>query len=29
LKATPDFIKLQIVQNWNGHSPLVVGSARQ
>lgn len=25
LKATPDFIKLQIVQNWNGHSPLVVG----
>jgi prohibitin 2 len=26
LKATPDFIKLQIVQNWNGHSPLVVGS---
>ena len=26
LRATPDFIKLQIVQNWNGHSPLVVGS---
>lgn len=26
LRATPDFIKLQIVQNWNGHSPLVVGN---
>ena len=25
LKSNPDFIKLQIVQNWNGHSPLVVG----
>lgn len=25
LKATPDFIKLQIVQNWNGRAPLVVG----
>jgi len=27
LRDNPDFIKLQIVQNWNGHSPLVVGSA--
>ena len=26
LRANPDFIKLQIVQNWNGKSPLVVGS---
>jgi prohibitin 2 len=26
LRANPDFIKLQIIQNWNGHSPLVVGS---
>ena len=26
LKANPDFIKLQILQNWNGHSPLVVGA---
>jgi prohibitin 2 len=25
LKANLDFIKLQILQNWNGHSPLVVG----
>jgi prohibitin 2 len=25
LKANPDFIKLQILQNWNGRSPLVVG----
>jgi prohibitin 2 len=25
LRATPDFIKLQILQNWNGRSPLVVG----
>ena len=25
LKSNPDFIKLQILQNWNGHSPLVVG----
>jgi prohibitin 2 len=25
LSATPDFIKLQILQNWNGRSPLVVG----
>jgi prohibitin 2 len=25
LRANPDFIKLQILQNWNGHSPLVVG----
>jgi prohibitin 2 len=27
LRANPDFIKLQIVQNWNGKSPLVVGTA--
>lgn len=26
LKANPEFIKLQVVQNWNGRSPLVVGS---
>jgi len=26
LRANPDFIKLQIVQNWNGKSPLVVGA---
>jgi prohibitin 2 len=26
LKANPEFIKLQILQNWNGHSPLVVGA---
>jgi prohibitin 2 len=26
LRANPDFIKLEIVQNWNGKSPLVVGS---
>jgi prohibitin 2 len=25
LLANPDFIKLQILQNWNGRSPLVVG----
>jgi prohibitin 2 len=25
LAANPDFIKLQILQNWNGRSPLVVG----
>jgi prohibitin 2 len=25
LRANADFIKLQIVQNWNGRSPLVVG----
>lgn len=25
LRANPDFIKLQILQNWNGRSPLVVG----
>jgi prohibitin 2 len=25
LSANPDFIKLQILQNWNGRSPLVVG----
>jgi prohibitin 2 len=25
LRSNPDFIKLQILQNWNGHSPLVVG----
>jgi prohibitin 2 len=27
LKANPDFIKLQILQNWNGRSPLVVGGS--
>lgn len=27
LKSSPDFIKLQILQNWNGHSPLVVGGS--
>lgn len=27
LKANPDFIKLQILQNWNGRSPLVVGAS--
>lgn len=27
LKANPDFIRLQIVQNWNGRSPIVVGGA--
>lgn len=26
LRSNPDFIKLQIVQTWNGKSPLVVGS---
>jgi prohibitin 2 len=26
LKANPDFIKLQILQNWSGRSPLVVGA---
>ena len=26
LRANPDFVRLQIVQNWNGRSPLVVGS---
>jgi prohibitin 2 len=26
LRANPEFIKLQIVQSWNGKSPLVVGS---
>ena len=26
LRDNPDFIKLQIVQSWNGKSPLVVGS---
>ena len=25
LRTNPDFIKLQILQNWNGRSPLVVG----
>jgi prohibitin 2 len=25
LRANPDFVKLQILQNWNGRSPLVVG----
>jgi len=27
LKANPDFIKLQILQSWNGRSPLVVGGS--
>jgi prohibitin 2 len=27
LSANPEFIKLQILQNWNGRSPLVVGGA--
>jgi prohibitin 2 len=27
LKANPDFIKLQILQNWNGRSPMVVGAS--
>ncbi len=27
LRASPDFIRLEIVQTWNGHSPLVVGAA--
>lgn len=26
LRASPDFIRLQVVQNWNGQSPLVVGA---
>jgi prohibitin 2 len=26
LRANPDFIKLEIVQTWNGKTPLVVGS---
>jgi prohibitin 2 len=26
LRANPDFIRLQVVQNWNGKSPLVVGA---
>jgi prohibitin 2 len=25
LRANPEFIKLQILQNWNGRSPLIVG----
>jgi prohibitin 2 len=27
LVANPDFIKLQVVETWNGRSPLVVGAA--
>lgn len=27
LRANPDFIKLQILQNWNGRSPVVVGAS--
>lgn len=27
LKANPAFVKLEMVQNWNGRSPIVVGSA--
>lgn len=26
LRSSPDFIRLQVVQNWNGRSPLVVGA---
>ncbi len=26
LKANPAFVKLEMIQNWNGRSPLVVGS---
>jgi prohibitin 2 len=26
LRNNPDFIKLQVIQNWNGKSPLVVGA---
>jgi prohibitin 2 len=26
LRANPAFIKLEMVQNWNGRSPLVVGA---
>lgn len=26
LRANPDFIRLQVVQSWNGRSPLVVGA---
>jgi prohibitin 2 len=26
LRSNPDFIKLQVIQNWNGKSPLVVGT---
>lgn len=26
LRDNPDFIKLEVIQNWNGKSPLVVGS---
>jgi prohibitin 2 len=26
LRANPDFVRLEIVQNWNGRSPLVVGA---
>lgn len=26
LRDNPDFFKLQVVQTWNGHSPLVVGA---
>jgi prohibitin 2 len=26
LRTNPEFIKLQILQNWNGRSPLIVGS---
>lgn len=27
LRSNPEFIKLQILQNWNGRSPLIVGSS--
>jgi len=26
LRDNPDFIRLEILQNWNGRSPLVVGT---
>ena len=29
LRASPDFLKLQIVQSWNGRSPAVVGAGAQ
>jgi len=28
LKATPDLIQLMIVEKWDGHSPMVVGNAK-
>jgi prohibitin 2 len=26
LRNNPDFIKLEVIQTWNGRSPLVVGA---